>query len=39
MGTGIKLSELCCWNRANSALVFNTVPGCMDDHSTRRNAA
>ena len=27
------------WDRANSALVFNTVLGGMDDDSTERHAA
>ena len=27
------------WDRANSALVFNTVSGAVDDDSTGRHAA
>ena len=39
MGMGIRLNEFYRWDRANSALVFNTVPGAVDDDSTGRHAA
>ena len=39
MGMGIKLNEFHSWDRANSALVFNTVSGAVDDDSTERHAA
>ena len=31
--------EFHSWNRANSALVFNTVSGAVDDDSTGRHVA
>ena len=39
MGMGIRLSEFYSRDRANSALVFNTVSGTVDDDSTGRDAA
>ena len=33
------LNEFYRWDRANSALVFNTVSGTVDDDSTGRDAA
>jgi hypothetical protein len=39
MGMGIRLSEFYRWDSANSALVFNTVSGGVDDRITRRHAA
>ena len=39
MGMGIRLSEFYRWDSANSALVFNTVSGAVDDDSTGRDAA